>query len=212
MDLRVADQRTAALRRNREFSNFALSFGLRGLRLCATKESVMNRKLNPGLSLAAGPPGGILSHCMRTTLKILLSLILGTIPGWAALGQPEASVSTDQLHMKSEDRVQTFQAYKVHQLTTANGPTVREYVSPQGLVFAITWQGRSTPDMNQLLGTYVNDLQTATAAQTRIQPRRGISVKTKDFVYSNFCRLRICTGSAYVPSLIPSNVSVEAIR
>jgi hypothetical protein len=114
--------------------------------------------------------------------------------------------------MKSEDRVQTFQAYKVHELTSANGMTVREYLSPEGSVFGVTWQGRSAPDMNQLLGTYVNDLQTATAAQTKIQPRRGISVKTKDFVYSNFCRMRMCRGSAYVPSLIPSNVSVEVMR
>ena len=50
-------------------------------------------------------------------------------------------------------------------LTDANGTTVREYVSPQGSVFGITWQGRSTPDMNQLLGTYVTNLQTATPAQ-----------------------------------------------
>src|SRR5690348_3053842 len=172
----------------------------------------MNCQLNLSLWPAAPPRGGILFHYMRTALSMLLVLILGTMPAWAGLGQSEASVTADQLHMKSEDRVQTFQAYKVHELANADGTIVREYLSPQGAVFGITWQGRSTPDMNQLLGTYVNNLQTATAGETKIQPRRGISVKTKDFVYTNFCRMRMCTGSAYVPSLIPSNVSVEVLR
>jgi len=172
----------------------------------------MNRELNPGLSPATGLRGGIVFPYIRTALTISLVLILVTVPAWATLGESEASVTTDQLHMKSEHRIQTFQNYKVHELSTANGMTVREYLSPQGSVFGITWQGRSTPDVNQLLGTYVNNLQTATPAQTKIQRRRGITVKTNDFVYSNFCRMRMCKGSAYVPALIPSNVSVEVMR
>ena len=172
----------------------------------------MNDKLNPGLSLSTGLQGGIFYHYLKTALGMSLVLILGTIPASATLGQSEASVTTDQLHMKSEHRVQTFQNYKVHELSIANGATVREYVSPQGSVFGVTWQGRSTPDMTQLLGTYLNNMQTATPAQTKILPRRGMSVKTDDFVYSNFCRMGTCRGSAYVPSLIPSNVSVEVMR
>jgi Protein of unknown function (DUF2844) len=172
----------------------------------------MNCQLNLSLWPAAPPRGGILFHYTRTALSMLLILILGTMPAWAGLGQSEASVTADQLHMKSEEHVQTFQAYKVHELTNADGTIVREYVSPQGPVFGITWQGRSTPDMNQLLGTYVNNLQTATPAQTQIRHQRGITIKTSDFVYLNFCHLRTCQGSAYVPALIPSGVSVEVLR
>lgn len=172
----------------------------------------MNRKRNLGYTPPARRSEGVLFHCLQAALSASLGLIMATTPAWATLGQSEATVTSDQLQMKSEHRVQTLQDYKIHELTTANGATVREYVSPQGSVFGVTWQGRSTPDMNQLLGTYINNLQTATAAQTKIQPRRGISVKTKDFVYTNFCRMRVCTGSAYVPSLIPSNVSVEVLR
>jgi hypothetical protein len=171
----------------------------------------MNRKLNPSLWPAAGLRGSIFGHHTRLALAISLVLILAAIPGSATLGESEASVTSDQQHIKSEHRVQEFQNYKVHELTT-NGTTVREFVSPQGSVFGITWQGRSTPDMNQLLGTYVNNLQTATPAQTKIRHLRGISVQTKDFVFSNFCHMQICRGSAYVPGLIPSNVSVEVMR
>jgi len=148
----------------------------------------------------------------KATLSVLLILVLAQIPAWAVLGQTEASVTTDQQRMKTEDRVQTFASYKVHQLTTTNGPTVREYVSPQGVVFGVAWQGRFMPNVNQLLGTYVENLQTATADQTRIQRRRGITVKTGDFVYSNFCHLQNCTGRAYVPAFVPSSVSAEVVR
>jgi hypothetical protein len=148
----------------------------------------------------------------KATLSVLLILVLAQIPAWAVLGQTEASVTTDQQRMKTEDRVQTFASYKVHQLTTTNGPTVREYVSPQGVVFGVAWQGRFMPNVNQLLGTYVENLQTATADQTHIQRRRGITVKTGDFVYSNFCHLQNCTGRAYVPAFVPSNVSAEVVR
>ena len=172
----------------------------------------MNRELNPSLSPAAGQPGGILSHRMRTALSILLVLTLGIAPAWAGLGQSEASVTADQLHMKSEDRVQTFQAYKVHELTNPDGTVVREYLAPQGSVFGVTWQGRSTPDMNQLLGTYVSNFQTATPDQIQVRRQRGITIKTSDFVYSNFCRLRVCKGSAFVPSLVPAGVSTEVLR
>lgn len=149
---------------------------------------------------------------MKTTFGVLLILVLGSIPAWATLGQYEASVSTDQQYLRSEDRVQVFQAYKVHELTAANGATIREYVSPQGLVFGVTWQGRSMPDMHQLLGTYVTNLQTASPAQTQVHHLRGLIVKTDDFVFVNSGHLRFWKGSAYVPSLVPSNVSAEVVR
>jgi hypothetical protein len=148
----------------------------------------------------------------KAILSAVLVLALGSMPAWAGLGQPEASVTSDQLHMKSEHRVQDLQAYKVHELANTEGAVVREYVSPDGTVFGITWQGRSTPDMNQLLGNYVNNFQTATRDQTQIRQRRGIAIRTSDFVYSNFCRLGVCSGSAYAPKLLPSNVSVEVMR
>lgn len=171
----------------------------------------MHSELDFTASRADEPRYAKLSHHRNKAIALLLVLTVA-LPAGATLGQPEASVTSDQLHMKSEERVQTLQNYRVHELTTAEGTTVREYVSPQGSVFGITWHGRSAPDMNQLLGTYTNNLQTATPAQTKIQRRRGITVRTGDFVYSNFCHLRRCAGSAYLPKLVPANVTAEAIQ
>lgn len=82
---------------------------------------------------------------MKSMFAFLLMLMLGSVPAWAALGQYEGSVALDQSHMRAEDHVQAFQAYKVHMLTTTNGVTVREFVSPQGMVFGVSWGDDSNP-------------------------------------------------------------------
>jgi hypothetical protein len=149
---------------------------------------------------------------MRNILGVLLILTLGTVPAWAVLGQYESSVSVDQQYLGSMDRVQAFQGYKVHQLTTVNGTIVREYISPQGLVFGVAWQAPFMPNMQQLLGSYVTKLQTASRTQTQARHLRGLVVKTDDFVFVSGGHVRFWRGSAYVPSLVPSNVSVEVVR
>ena len=149
---------------------------------------------------------------MKNVLGVLLILTLETVPAWAVLGKYESSVSGDQQDMKSEDRVQDFQAYKVHELTSSNGTTVREYVSPKGLVFGVAWQGPFMPNMEQLLGSYVTNLQTASKSQTQVRHLRGLIVRTNDFVFASGGHMRFWMGSAFVPSLVPSNVSVEVVR
>jgi Protein of unknown function (DUF2844) len=152
---------------------------------------------------------------MKSILQVLLILILltlGTAPAWAVLGQYESSVSLDQKYMKSVDRVQNVQRYVVHQLTSENGTIVREYVSPNGMVFGVSWQGRFMPNLQQLLGSYITKIQTAKRTQTQIRHLRGVIVKTDDFVFANSGHMRFWTGTAYVPSLVPSNVSPEVVR
>ena len=166
----------------------------------------------PIMRRAMNPSSGIHPFRVKSAFAAVVVLVLASAHAWATLGQSEATVTSDRLQLNSREQVQTFDSYTVHQLTTDAGQTVKEFVSPQGIVFGVSWQGRSVPYMTQLLGTYVNNLQTATAAQKRILPRRGIAVTTNDFVYSNFCRMQMCSGQAYVVSILPRNVSAGAIR
>jgi hypothetical protein len=41
-------------------------------------------------------------------------------------------------------------------LTLPRGTTAREYVSPSGQVFAVSWQGQAMPDLGQLLGSWAD--------------------------------------------------------
>jgi len=147
---------------------------------------------------------------MKTTLGLLLILTLETVPSWAVLGQYESSVSVDQHYLQSMDNVQTFQAYKVHNLTSAHGTIIREFVSPQGLVFGVAWQARFMPNLQQLLGSYLSEVEQAAQAKTR---RGGPLIVNKDnFVFVSGGHMRFYRGLAYVPSLLPKNVSPEVIR
>jgi len=149
---------------------------------------------------------------MKNIVWLAFLLVIVSCPAWAALGQYEGSISLDKQALKSEDQVRAFPAYKVHQLTTTHGVTVREYVSAQGLVFGVSWGGRFMPDLHQLLGNYVNNVQSASASETHIRHLRGITIKTSDFVFTNFGHMQSWAGSAYVPSMIPANVTAEVVR
>ena len=148
---------------------------------------------------------------MRTISALLLMLALGAGPAWAVLGEYESSVSLDQKYLRGEDRVSLAQGYKLHQIASANGAVVTEYVSPQGRVFGVSWRAPFIPNLEQLLGSYLTPVQQAAQAQTR---RRGgpFIVRAGDLVFMSGGHMRAYQGSAYVPSLLPQNVSAEVVR
>jgi len=148
---------------------------------------------------------------MKIMLGVSLILALHAAPAWAVLGEYESSVSLDQQYMRGEDRLTTGQGYKLHQITSPNGAVVSEYISPQGRVFAVSWRASFIPNLGQLLGSYISQVQQAAQAQTR---RRGgpLVVRANDFVFVSGGHMRAFHGSAYVPSLFPQNVSAEVVR
>ena len=148
---------------------------------------------------------------MKTISGVLLFLTLGAAPAWAVLGEYESSVSLDQKYMRGEDRVISARGYRLHQITSPNGAVVTEYVSAEGKVFGVSWRAPFIPNLTQLLGSYITPVQQAERAQTR---RRGgpFIVRTNDFVFVNGGHTRAFHGSAYVPSLLPKNVSAEVVR
>jgi Protein of unknown function (DUF2844) len=147
---------------------------------------------------------------MKTLFAVVLVLLLGSTPGWAVLGEYENSVATDQQRMHAQLRETAGQGFSVKQLSSANGHVVREYVSPAGLVFGVSWQSPTMPNLQQLLGSYFGQLQQA--AQSKRQRRGPLVVRTKDFVLVSGGHMRSFHGVAYIPSLLPANVSAEVVR
>ena len=147
---------------------------------------------------------------MKTGLRLLGLLILGVVPAFAVLGQYESSVSLDQQNLRGEDREQAAAGYRLHQITTPNGAVIREYVSPEGKVFGIAWQAQALPNLQQLLGSYFDDVHQAAVSKSR---RGGpLIVKKDDFMFFSGGHMRYFVGRAYVPSLLPKNVSAEVVR
>jgi hypothetical protein len=142
---------------------------------------------------------------------ILLILILGAAPAWAALGQPESSVKLDGQFLRGQIRDEVHEGYRLHLITDPAGTVVREYVSPAGIVFAISWQGPFVPNMQQLLGSYFNHLQQNAQARTG---RHGgpLMIQDDNFILTSGGHMRSYRGRAYVPSLLPTNVSPEVVQ
>src|SRR6202451_168485 len=81
----------------------------------------------------------------------------------ATLGGSSGSIDSDQAQMQGTRRKITAELYTVHEIQAATGTVVREFVSPEGTVFAVAWHGPRVPDLRQLMGSYFE--QYAQAAQ-----------------------------------------------
>ena len=90
----------------------------------------------------------------------------------AALGQHADSVATDATRLSAIAHASNVQAaYTVHTITLASGTVVREFVSRDGIVFGVAWDGPTLPDLKATLGAAFDRF--AAASPTRGRPTRG---------------------------------------
>lgn len=142
-----------------------------------------------------------------TILPILLAL---SGPAAAALGGDEASITADQEQMKATRRIVNLQKYTMHEIRIASGTLVREYVSARGQVFAVVWEGPLKPDLQQLLGGYFADYGAAASSK---RSRRGpVLVQQPGLVIQSGGHMRSFSGRAYIPQLLPANLTVDEIK
>ena len=149
---------------------------------------------------------------MNAALASLLVLILGAAPVWAVLGQSESSVSLDQQVLRGTNREEVRQGYKLHQITTADGGVVKEFVSPAGLVFGVAWQSPHLPNLQQFMGSHMAELQVALQSRTHRPGGGPLIVRTDQLVFVSGGHMRAFHGYAYVPALVPSDVAPEEVR
>src|SRR5437879_6512557 len=115
----------------------------------------------------------------RFYLFLAVALLISSASCFAALGSDVNSVAADQAHMRAQRRVTQAAAYSLHEMQDENGITVREYVSAQGKVFGVAWQGPSRPDLSQVLGSYYEQFR-ANAPTRRVHG--PITIQVQGFV------------------------------
>jgi Protein of unknown function (DUF2844) len=140
--------------------------------------------------------------------SVLLAL---AFPAWASLGDNVTSVQTDKAHMKGTLRSVAAQRYVTHEIQVPTGQLVREFVSPEGNVFGVAWEGPFQPDLRQVLGSYFDTVKQAVAAQQR-HGHGPISIENSGFVFQQSGHARDFRGRAYVPAMIPQGVDVTEIQ
>ncbi len=145
-------------------------------------------------------------------LILSFAMLLGSAPAaWAVLGQPVASVENDRQRMQGELRQIPDRGFTVQQITTPARIVVKEYVSPSGVVFGVSWRGPSPPDLSQLLGNYFPQFRQAASVRPRVRTRH-LSVHTDQLVVETGGHMRDLRGRAYVPALVPPGVSQASIE
>jgi len=129
-----------------------------------------------------------------------------------ALGEAENSVTSDKKTLSTNRETTTaYDGYRVKQIDS-DAVTVREYISPAGIVFAISWKGLIHPDLAPLLGAYAREYE-ATLHQSTHQPGlRHLNVQTNQIIVEKWGQMRNLQGRAYVPALIPPGVNVDEIQ
>ena len=146
-------------------------------------------------------------------IGIALLMLALPIPAFAALGGDVTSVHEDQAQMKGTLKTTQAQAYTVHEIKASASTVVKEYVSPAGKVFAITWRGQFIPNMQQLLGTYYQQFADAATAQREAHPgHQPVSIQQPGLVFQNGGHGRSYFGRAYVPTLFPQGVTTDEIQ
>jgi hypothetical protein len=146
-------------------------------------------------------------------MGIALLMLALPVPALAALGGDVTSVQEDQAQMKGTLKTTEAEAYTTHEITAPGKTVIKEYVSPAGKVFAITWSGQVIPNMQQLLGTYFDRFaQTAKTQREKQLGHRPVSIQQSDFVFQNGGHMRAYVGRAYVPGLVPQGVNIDALQ
>jgi predicted thioesterase len=148
-----------------------------------------------------------LKSCFVLSLAIpaLLSL-----PAFCTLGQNVSSIAGDQAHLKASSRVSVGTSYSVHEMSTPQGTRVRQFVSPGGTVFAVSWRG-AAPNLQQLLGSYFEEY-VAAASERRAVRGRGLHIETGDLVVETGGHMRFVVGRAFLRSKLPQGVVSDHIR
>jgi hypothetical protein len=151
------------------------------------------------------------SGLMRLALALLAVTFLSAAPpAGAALGDSLASIESDQLHMKGTLRTVAMPGYLRHEIQTPTGTVVREFSSPTGTIFGVSWEGPFLPDLHQLLGASYDSYIQA----TRKKPlgRGPLLVHLPELVFESAGHPRSFHGRAYIPRLLPENVPADGIR
>lgn len=165
-----------------------------------------------------------MSMVIQTTMRcMILTILLVFIahlvlalpsPASASLGGDETTVQADHARMKGTLRNTPTKAYTVHEIKAPTGTVVREYVSPDGKIFAVVWQGPFLPDLRQLLGSYFEQFsQSAQNLKRKHHRVRGpLLIREPGLVVQTGGHMRAYFGRAYIPELIPPGVHSEEIQ
>ncbi len=145
-------------------------------------------------------------------LGISAAILAAAHSAHAALGESADSITSDRKALSAVRGATTARDGYTIQTIESDSMTVREYISPSGVVFGIAWNGLVHPDLTRLLGSYAGEYQEALQQTPRKPGQRRLQVKTNSVIVEKWGHMRNLQGRAYAPALIPPGGSIDEIK
>jgi len=147
-----------------------------------------------------------------TAFGLTLALLLPDAQAQATLGERADSIEKDSKALSTVTGKTVQCAKYAMQEMISEATTVREFLTPEGVVFAIAWNGQVRPDLTPLLGAYNQEYRTALSKQPRKRGHRQTQVRSSRIVVETWGHMRNLQGRAYLPGLVPQGVNLNEIH
>ncbi|MDF0606453.1 DUF2844 domain-containing protein [Neisseriaceae bacterium TC5R-5] len=141
-------------------------------------------------------------------LGVLFAVVL-TSNAQASLGQYIAP-NGETIRSFSVLKTVEMAGYSIQESQDAAGMLIREFVSSEGIVFAVSWRGKTIPNMQRLLGEYF-----PVYAQAQRNNRAGLNMLQgvqSGLEVSSGGRMGAFYGVAYVSGLLPAGLTMDQFQ
>lgn len=153
-------------------------------------------------------------HALVTAVLVATASLVA-LPARAVLGGDTSTIADDEARLRGSRHavVASSAQVRTHEITLADGSSIREFVTPGGIVFAVAWSTRFKPDLAALLGAHAASY-TAAASEAMRAPgiRRHVELRRGDLVMHSTAHLNSHVGKAWLQSLVPDGVPLDALR
>jgi hypothetical protein len=152
------------------------------------------------------------SEKVRQALVVASALVALSGPklAHATLGGDLSSIVDNEQQLGAVRRVRPLAIGERHELSLPSGTVIHEYVSSSGAVYAVTWRGPRMPNLHELLGLYFAEL-----GRRDIRTSFGhhrLNITSPDLIVRSSGHQRWFEGHAWLPSLVPTGVSADALE
>ena len=124
--------------------------------------------------------------------------------------QQAASSTASASSASTSTPIYSTAAYSVYESHDADGIAVREYVLPNNVVFAVTWQGPVRPDMDALLGSYFPNF--VSAGEERLRGTGTLIQRNGELQIESAGRPGHFFGTASLPRLMPADLRANNLQ
>ena len=149
---------------------------------------------------------------MNLFKKLVICLFLNisiALVAHAALHGNEQSVLDDLSLSNATLGTEALNGYTVLTLNLPSGTKVKEYLSANGQVFAVSWRGPLLPYFELILGKHIKEYRDAFNSNSGRGP---LVYRQPELIIESAGHIRAFSGRAYIPPLLPQGLRPEDIK